>query len=169
MKDGGNGNFPNINCMNRKWCCEIRGSARSQCSKYYRTLSWKQMCSPASFYVWGIFSKSSDQTSLTTKARVSFFHFLLLRKDNSFLLTFFFFFIFSFGFLAASRGLSTGSRSSELPTAASFLQHCHGQCNVFRGSLQVTGWAEGCQLLLNVSSTRATRKVCGKLRLVFNQ
>lgn len=71
-----------------------RGSAGPQCSKYYQTLSWKRMCSAASFCVWGIFSRSLDQSSLTTKARVSFFHFLFLRKDNSFLLTFFFLHLF---------------------------------------------------------------------------
>lgn len=143
-----------------------RGSAGPQCSKYYQTLSWKQMCSAASFCVWGIFSRSLDQSSLTTKARVSFFHFLFLRKDNSFLLTFFFSSSFLLVFWQPHVGpaLEAGARNCPLQPPFYSTAMASAKC---RGSLQVTGWAEGCQLLLTVSSTRVTRKVCKKLRLVF--
>lgn len=44
-----------------------------------------------------------------------------------------------------------------------------GGCKVLRGALEVMGWAEGCQLLLNVRSMRVTMKVWKKLRVFFNQ
>lgn len=151
--------------MNRKRCCEVERKCSAQ---DITKLCHENRCALLLLSMYGEFSQDLKRCLLWPQRFLSYSSTFHLWEQ---IMVFFFVGfpppMFSFGFLAASHGPSTGSRSSASPTTASFLQHCHGGCKVLRGALEVMGWAEGCQLLLNVRSTRVTRKVWKKVRVFF--